>query len=122
MTRVSSWSMYAVTGLVLTVLIAVIVSAMTGEAHAIWVGAAVAYAVQLVAFALLLALRPQTQLFMVGWLGGMVLRFAVLGVLAFALSRTGTLPIAPTLLSMVGIVFVLLLLEPVFLRWDLKSK
>lgn len=120
MTRISSWITYGVVGLVLTVLVAVIVSAMTGQAQAVWVGAGVAYGVQLIAFALLLWLRPQPQLFMIGWLGGMALRFMALAVVAFWVSRTDALPRATTLVSLVGFVFLLLLLEPLFLRWDLR--
>jgi hypothetical protein len=75
---------------------------------------------QLAAFASLLAVRDQTHLFMAGWLGGMVMRFGVVGLSLFWTTRTATLPTAPLVLSLVGFVFMLLLLEPVFLRWDLR--
>lgn len=120
MTRVNSWFTYAGAGLVLTVLVAVIASAMSGQAQAIWAAAGIAYVIQLMAFGLLLALRPQPQLFLIAWLSGMFLRFGVVGACAFWLSRTEVLPMAATMISLVGFVFLLLLLEPVFLRWDLR--
>jgi hypothetical protein len=122
-TRVKSWLAYAVTGLLATTLIALLVRmiAPASAARAIWLAAAIAYAVQLAAFGALLAVRGQGQLFMVAWLGGMVVRFGVLGLGAFLLSSTDALPRGAALISYVGFVFLLLLLEPLFLRWDLRG-
>lgn len=119
----TAWLAYALTGLVLTVLGGLLLSWLLGgvDAQAVWLAAAIAYGVQLLAFALLLKLRAQPQLFVGAWLGGMVLRFGALGACAFWLSRTNVLPRGTTLLSLVVFVFVLLLLEPVFLRWDLRG-
>jgi hypothetical protein len=76
---------------------------------------------QLAAFALLLAVREKPHLFMGGWLGGMILRFGGLGLVLYWASRTSVLPRTPLVIGLVGFVFVLLLLEPVFLRWDLRK-
>jgi hypothetical protein len=118
-----AWTAYAVAGAVLTIAVAGIVSLLVGDApsKAVWLSAALAYGLQLVAFALLLRFRDQANLFLAGWLGGMVLRFGALGALAFWATRFTALPPATLLLSLVGFVFVLLLLEPVFLRWDLRK-
>jgi hypothetical protein len=122
-TRAGAWGGYAITALVVTSVLAAIAGWLAGSQNvrAVWFAAALAYGLQLAAFALLLALRGQPQLFMAGWLGGMVLRFGVLGACAYWLSRTAMLPRGATLISFVGFVFVLLLLEPVFLRWDLRG-
>ena len=90
-------------------------------AAAVWVSAGVAYGLQLLALALLLVVRKEPQLFLIGWLAGLVLRFAVLGVGAYALAKWPVLPRAETLISYVAFVFLLLLLEPLFLRWDLRN-
>ena len=116
------WLRYAGAGLLLVgmgVVVGLLLSAP--EVHrAIITAAAVEYLVQLVALALLLALRDKSHLFLAGWLVGMVLRFGVLGVAAFAVTRSAVLPRNALLLSLVVFVFLLLLLEPVFLRWDLR--
>jgi hypothetical protein len=117
-----AWGTYAGAGLVLVVLITIVaVSFQTGAARrAVVAGAAIAYGVQLIAFVALLAVREKQHLFMAGWLGGMLLRFGVLGLCLFAMNSTA-LPIMPLALSLVGVMFVLLMLEPVFLRWDLRA-
>lgn len=122
-TRAGAWVGYAAAALIVTSGLAGIAGwLLDGEdVQAVWFAAALAYGLQLAAFALLLALRAQPQLFMMGWLGGMMLRFGALGVCAYWLTRTGMLPRGTTLISFVGFVFVLLLLEPVFLRWDLRG-
>jgi hypothetical protein len=119
-----AWTAYAVAGAVLTIAIAAIVSLLAGAnaAKAVWLSAALAYGLQLVAFVPLLRFRDRANLFLAGWLGGMVLRFAALGALAFWATRATSLPRATLLLSLVGFVFLLVLLEPVFLRWDLRRR
>ena len=116
------WLRYAGAGFLLVgvgVVVGLLLS--TPDVHrAIITAAVVAYLVQLAAFALLLALRDKSNLFLAGWLVGMVLRFGVLGVAAFAVTRSAVLPRNALLLSLVVFVFLLLLLEPVFLRWDLR--
>lgn len=119
---VRAWIAYAGVGLAAVVLITIVAAALVApEARpAIMIAGGIAYALQLVSFGLLLAVRDQPQLFIAGWLGGMVLRFGALGACVFWASRTTVLPRAPLVFSLVGFVFLLLLLEPVFLRWDLR--
>ena len=118
-----AWSAYAVVGLMASAAIAGIASlALDFEAtRAVWISAALAYVLQLAAFAALLKFRSNSQLFMAGWLVGMALRFAVVGLFAWWLANSQTLPRQAALVSLVGFVFVLLVLEPVFLRWDARK-
>ncbi len=117
-----AWTAYSLTALVVTAVAAVLISLVGGAGitKAVWLSAGFAFALQTLAFTMLLLVRDRTELFMAGWLGGMVLRFAAVGGLAFYASRYTTLPLAALLLSLVAFVFLLLLLEPVFLRWDLR--
>lgn len=117
-----AWLAYALTAAVVVVVAALATSLLGGPSinRAVWLAAAFAYGLQAIAFAMLLLVRDRAELFMAGWLGGMMLRFAAVGGLAFYASRFTTLPLAALLLSLVGFVFLLLLLEPVFLRWDLR--
>ena len=55
-----------------------------------------------------------------GRAGGLALRFGAVGGVAWWLSRSAALPREAALLSLVGFAFLLLLLEPLFLRWDLR--
>ena len=120
---IKAWRAYAAVGLLATTLVAFVAIALTPAAHtrAIVTAAIVAYVLQLIAFASLLFVREKTHLFMAGWLGGMLLRFGAVGVTLYWTTRTAALPTAPMVLSLVGFVFMLLLLEPVFLRWDLRK-
>lgn len=123
MTKVKSWLSYAAAGAALTVVGGGVVGLLAGaDARAVWIAAAIAYVVQLGAFGLMVALQGQPQLFMIGWLAGMMVRFGAVGVCAFWLSRTAALPLSTTLLSLVGFLFLLLLLEPLFLRHERSSK
>lgn len=119
---VRAWTAYAATGLALVVMVTFVAAALVEATvrPAIAIAAIIGYVLQLAAFALLLALRDKPRLFIAGWLGGMLLRFGTLGVLLYWASRTAVLPRGPLVLSLVGFVFLLLLLEPVFLRWDLR--
>lgn len=113
-----AWGAYALTALGLTAVAAALTARLVDapSTTAVWIGAGVALLVQLAAFGALVALRDKGTLFLVGWLGGMLLRFGAVGVMAVWLSRTDALPRAAALVSLVGFVFLLLLLEPVFLR------
>lgn len=91
-------------------------------AGAIWFGAGLALVLQLLAFAALIAVRERSELFLAGWLLGLVLRFGAVGAVAFWLTRSAVLPVAPVLLSLVMFIFVLLLLEPLFLRRGLQTR
>jgi hypothetical protein len=114
---VKRWAGYAAAGLALTLVGGWVGAALVGVAGrpGVWFAAALSYGVQLVAFAALLAVRGRPQLFMVGWLSGMVLRFGVVGLVAFWLARTEALPPEVTLVSLVTFVVLLLFLEPWFL-------
>ena len=121
--RWSAWIAYALAGLALTAVIAgsILLLVQPGTGRAVLIAAVIAYGLQLAAFGILLWLRESAQLFLAGWLGGMVLRFGALALCVFWAGRTGTIAREPLLLSLVGFVFLLLLLEPVFLRWDLRK-
>lgn len=113
-----SWLSYAAAGLVVTLLAAAIATTLVapGGRAAVWFAAAVSYGLQLAAFAAMLALRKDPQLFLIGWAAGMVVRFGALGGIAFWLSRTEALPRDVTLISLVTFVVLLLFLEPLFLK------
>lgn len=91
-------------------------------ARAVWFAGGVAWFVQLAAFGGLLLVRERNELFLMGWLLGLALRFIAVGMVAFWLSRDPVLPLRPALLSLVAFVFVLLLLEPVFMRRGLQTR
>lgn len=102
------------------VIVAVLAAGVAGlvggaEPAAVWVAAGIAWAVQVVAFALLVAGRKGPG-FVAGWAGGMVLRFAAVGGAAFWLTQTPRYDPATVLVGLVGFMFVLVLLEPLFLR------
>lgn|GEM_PF-202681 len=118
---VRSWRAYAVCAFAVTAAVALLlVGVGVGTASAVWFGAGLAYGLQLIAFGALLAVRDRAQLLLAGWLTGMVLRFGAVGLSIFWLSRNAVLPRDPAVLSLAGFMFLLLLLEPVFLRWDLR--
>lgn len=119
-----AWLTYAAAGALVTLAGAGVGSllAPNGAVGAVWFAAALAYVLQLVAFAALVAVRGRNELFLVGWLAGLVLRFGALGVVAFWLSRTPVFPRAAALVSLVSFVFLLLMLEPLFLRRGLQPQ
>lgn len=83
----------------------------------IWLAAAIAYGVQLIAFLILVKFRGSGSAFMMSWAGGMVLRVLAVVALAVWVTRQPLLSAETALLSLVGFIFLLVLLEPVFLRW-----
>src|SRR5688572_19536917 len=119
---VRAWLAYAGATLAVTVVLAGIGTVVAGaEAErAVWFSASLAYGLQLIAFAGLLWFRDHGSLFLAGWLVGMALRFGALGGVAWWLSRSAAFPREAALISLVAFVFVLLLMEPIFLRWDLR--
>ena len=82
----------------------------------IWVAAAIAYPIQMLAFFLLARFWEDRKRFFVMWVGGTVVRMGVILVVALVLTRVEVLPPASTLLGLAGFFFGLLLLEPLFLR------
>jgi hypothetical protein len=118
-----AWRAYAIAGLGVSALFAGIASAVVSAAalSTVWFFAALAYGLQLLAFGGLLVVREQAQWFLLGWLSGMALRFGALGGVAWWLSRSAAFPRQAALLSLAGCVFLLVLLEPLFLRWDKRG-
>ena len=76
----------------------------------------VALPIQVVAFALLARYPLGTTAFMAAWVGGTLVRMAAVGVGGWALVAGPDLPPVPTLLGLATFFFVMLLLEPRFLR------
>ncbi len=87
----------------------------TADAAGVRQAAVIAWPVQLAAFAMLVKGRRGMG-FMAAWASGMALRFAVVGGAALWVTRTEGPDPASLLVSLVGFVFVLVLLEPLFLR------
>jgi hypothetical protein len=77
---------------------------------------AVALPIQIGAFALMARAPAGTNAFLAAWVGGTLVRLVVVGIAAFGLAALPELPRAPTLLGLVAFFFLMLLLEPVFLR------
>lgn len=111
---------YGAASAVLLVLMAVAVTGLVDSAdpEGVRVAAWIAWPVQLAAFAALVAGREGIG-FVASWAGGMALRFAAVGAAAVWVTRVEGPDPASLLVSLVGFVFVLVLLEPLFLR--LKS-
>ena len=82
----------------------------------ILLAALVAYPVQLVAFFLLIRFWGDGKKFLLVWVGGTLVRMAVILVAALVVSQKTSLPPGPTLLALAGFFFGLLLLELLFLR------
>jgi len=113
-----AWLAYAGLALLIGV-VGVALAALVGPAatvRAVMFAAVLAWGVQVVAFAALVYVRGDNDRFMIAWLAGIVLRFAAVGVVAFWVTRSGVFPPSPTLVSLVAFVFVMLMLEPLFLR------
>lgn len=83
-------------------------------AHAMWMSAAVAVAVQLAAFGLTRATQPANVI--AGWGAGMIIRLAALAVYGLLGVKALGLPMGPALLSLAAFFFVTTLIEPVFLK------
>jgi hypothetical protein len=118
-----AWFAYAIASLVLLATVAGLATLMVSAevVPALWVSAGIAYGLQLLGFAGLVMVRDRAQLFLAGWLIGMALRFGAVGGVAWWLSRSAALPREAALLSLAAFVFLLLMLEPIFLRWDLRK-
>ena len=96
----------------------VLVAALLME-RASWMGvasaAAVALPVQIVLFAVMSRSPLGTNRFLAAWVGGMLVRMVIVGLVAWVLYRDPGLPEAPTLLGLVAFFFVMVLMEPLFL-------
>lgn len=106
-----------VSALVLVVLALATATLVPGvQTMAVWLGAGVAYVVQLLAFAALVAGRGKPMGFVAGWGGGIALRFIALAGMAVWVTVSDSYHQATALLSLVAFMMVLALIEPVFLR------
>jgi hypothetical protein len=123
---VKRWAIYAGSAALLVGLFAVSVGFMFEPPvrQGIWLGLAAAWLVQVVAFAVLLvATRRQAKNVVAGWTLGTFIRLATLTALAWlTLSEVWAFPPEPTLIALVGGLFALLLLEPVFYRYRFEAR
>lgn len=119
-----TWLSYAVVSLVVLLALAGTAAWLASEeaAPAVWFGAAIAWLLQQASFAALVGVRERAELFLIGWAAGIAVRFGAVGVMAFWLARDEFVPRAPALYSLVTFVFVLLLMEPLFLRRGLQTR
>jgi hypothetical protein len=83
-------------------------------ARAVWTSAAVAFSVQVIAFAIV-KLSAKTNV-MAGWGVGAILRFLVLGVYALVFVKALGLPSGAALISLVAFFFLSTLIEPLLLK------
>lgn len=88
----------------------------SGVATGVTVAACVAYGVMVVSFAIMIRFRGEGNRFLAAWAVGVLTRLFTLGLVTFAVIRVERLAPAPTLLALAGFFFMLLLLEPVYLR------
>jgi hypothetical protein len=119
----SAWAGYAGAGLVLVVVGAGMLSPILhGKSElAVWFAAGVAWILQSIAFAGMVALRHSGTLFLMSWVAGIGLRLITVGAAAWWFTRARVFPLEPLLLSLVAFLFLLLLLEPIFLRQGLRT-
>lgn len=82
--------------------------------RAVWVSAGVAFAVQLVAFAIVK--RWARTNVMAGWGAGAILRFVMLGVYGLVIVKALGLPQGAALLSLAAFFFLSTLIEPLLLQ------
>lgn len=82
----------------------------------ILIAAAVALPVQWVAFAALMRFRGKPNGFLGVWVGGMALRAAVVGLVAFIAVPRGSEGLFALLLALAGFFFGLVLLEPRYFK------
>ena len=83
-------------------------------ARAIWTSAAVAFVVQVLAFAIV-KLSAKTNV-IAGWGIGAIMRFAVLGVYALVFVKALGLPSGAALVSLAAFFFISTLIEPLLLQ------
>ena len=85
-----------------------------GAYRAVWISAAVAFAVQLLAFAIVK--RSAKTNVMAGWGLGSIVRFAALGVYGLVFVKALGLPSGAALLSLAAFFFISTLIEPLLLK------
>jgi hypothetical protein len=110
-------AMFAGLSLALIVATAFLITMAYGSpeaTRAVWTSAAVAFSVQVLAFAIV-KLSAKTNV-MAGWGVGAILRFAVLTVYALVIVKALGLQSGAALLSLVAFFFLSTLLEPLLLK------
>jgi len=119
---VTAITKYLATAALVTVLVAYALATWVWPAvpGAVVIAAGVAYIVQVIAFVILS--KSQEGRVLAAWASGTLLRFIAVLVTAFWVARSGLFPTAPVLLSLVGFLFLLSLLEPVFIRLGVRSR
>ena len=85
-----------------------------GAARAVWTSAAIAFAVQVIAFAIVKLSAKENV--MAGWGIGAIIRFLVLGLYALVIVKALGLNSGAALVSLVAFFFVSTLLEPLLLK------
>lgn len=84
---------------------------------AVWIGAALALAVQTLCYgALWWTTRRRPSRFLLAWGSGVLMRLFTLVLFGMVGVRLLELPAAPALMGLAGVLFVLLLLEPLGLE------
>jgi hypothetical protein len=111
-----TFTLYALICAAIVLVIAGIVWAVTDAAghRAVVVSACLAFAVQMVAFAVVRVLQPEHL--MIGWGVGSVLRLIALVLYAVVLTKVARATLTPALLSFVAFLFVTTVVEPIFLK------
>ncbi len=93
------------------------VTAGAGDAgfdRAVWAGAVIAVVVQVGAFAVIWPIAAKNPI--AGWGVGSLIRFTAVIVHGFAGVKVLELELGPALLSLVGFLFITMLVEPFFLK------
>lgn len=108
--------LYTAVATLLAAVIALLAAGMVGEEgrSAVAAGAVIALGYQLLAFWAVTGLFPGQPLLAFGL--GMLGRFALVVVMALVVAPLAGWILAPTLLTLVSVLFATTLLEPVFLR------
>ena len=109
---------YAATGSLVIALIVVILWPFLEPAGrtGVLAAAAVALPVQVILFWALVSFRAELNGFLAAWVGGTLVRMAVIAGVAFIVISSGMEGAVPMLLALAGFFFGLLLLEPVYFR------
>ena len=111
-----TFTLYALISLGIVLVIAGIAWAFTPPSGhpAIVASACLAFAVQMVAFAIVRLMQPRHL--MLGWGLGSVLRAVALVLYAIVVAKFWRAPITPALLTFVAFLFATTVVEPIFLK------
>ena len=111
-----SFGLYALSCLLIVAILGAVAFAFAGPAgrQVVLASAALAFAVQMTAFAIARLLQRQNLL--LGWGLGSVLRLVALVLYAVVVAKLWRAPITPALLSFAAFLFVTTVVEPIFLK------